>query len=333
MKSEARPASADLPALGFDIGGSSTKIGIVSRSGQMLAVEHLPTDVETIGLEAFLSGFLDAIEKMLALADRNVAGIGGTFLGWIDDARRGPFLCLNAPSLHGLDLQSILLDRFDLPVALIDDSSAHLLAEYTFGSGRGVRRFMNLAMGTGLTAGVVINGKPLDFTFGCIGDTGHLILRPGGPTCSAGCKGCAEALIGVEGIERLSRQIYGRPVTARQVIERARDGSDIQARAVIQEVGGYAGELLASLSHIFLPERITLTGGTANAGEILLLAVRERFYYLTADYHQLYASLSNGAYNGVEIVLGKVLEHSGLIGSTVHLFSTITNQPDSKKGN
>jgi len=327
-----KPAATDLPALGFDIGGSSTKIGIVSRSGQILAVEHLPTDVETIGLEAFLSRLLNAIEIMIAQAELGVAGIGGTFLGWIDDARSGPFLCLNAPSLHGIDLRAILLERFDLPVALIDDSSAHLLAEYTFGSGRGARRFMNLAMGTGLTAGVVINGRPLDFTFGCIGDTGHLILRPGGPTCSAGCKGCGEALIGVEGIERLSLQVYGQPVSARQVIERARAGSDPQARAVIQEVGGYAGELLASLSHIFLPERISLTGGTANAGEVLLQAVSQRFNELTADYHHLYASLANGAYNGVEIVLGKVLEYSGLIGSTIHLFSTIAIQPDSKKG-
>ena len=94
-------------------------------------------------------------------------------------------------------------------MVLIDDTNAHTLAEFTFGSGRSFVRFMNLAMGTGLSAGVIIDGKLLDFTGGCIGDSGHIILRPGGPSCSAGCKGCAEALIGVAGIERLALRDQG----------------------------------------------------------------------------------------------------------------------------
>jgi glucokinase len=184
---------------------------------------------------------------------------------------------------------------------------------------------MNLAMGTGLSAGIIIEGKPLQFTGGCAGDTGHLILRPGGPACSAGCKGCAEALIGVDGIERLARESYGEPVTAHQVIECARRDEDPRAVAVITEIGGYVGELLASLSHIFLPERISLSGGTANAGEILLDAVRERFEYLNGDYHRAYSSQSAGYYRGVDIVLGELKEESGLIGSVASFFSGKTH--------
>lgn len=307
-------------ALGFDIGGSTTKVGLVSHSGKILAIEKTPTDVEIIGLDRFLTKFLALIHTMLAQAGRPVAGIGGTFLGWIDEARSGPYLCINAPSLHGLNLRKILDEQFGLPVKLIDDSNAHALAEYSFGTGQGCRRFMNLAMGTGLSAAIILYGKPLEFTCGCAGDTGHMILRPGGPSCSAGCKGCGEALIGVAGIERLALEKYGAPVSARQVIELARNGLDPLATAVIIEIGGYAGELLASLSHIFLPERISLSGGTANAGEVLLKAVQERFEYLVGDYHRLYASRSGGYYNGVEIVLGKLKEETGLIGATVGLF-------------
>jgi glucokinase len=306
--------------LGFDIGGSTTKVGLVSRSGQILAIAKTPTDVESSGLDRFLEKFLALLHSMLAQAGGPVLGIGGTFLGWIDEARSGPYLCINAPTLHGLNLQKILDEQFQLPVQLIDDSNAHALAEYTFGTGQGCRRFMNLAMGTGLSAAVILYGKPLQFTCGCAGDTGHLILRPGGPSCSAGCKGCGEALIGVAGIERLALEKYGRPVSARQVIELARLGQDPLARAVISEIGAYTGELLASLSHIFLPERISLSGGTANAGETLLKAVQERFEYLVGDYHRLYASRSGGYYDGVEIVLGKLKEETGMIGATVDLF-------------
>jgi glucokinase len=308
-------------ALGFDIGGTTTKVGLVSQSGHILAIKKIPTDVETTGLDPFLEKFLALLRGVLAQAGQPVVGIGGTFLGWIDEARSGPYLCINAPSLHGLNLRKILDEQFGLPVQLIDDSNAHALAEYSFGTGQGCRRFLNLAMGTGLSAAIILYGKPLQFTCGCAGDTGHMILRPGGPTCSAGCKGCGEALIGVAGIERLALEKYGRPVTARQVIELARSGRDPLATAVISEIGGYAGELLASISHIFLPERISLSGGTANAGETLLKAVQDRFEYLVGDYHRLYASRSGGYYEGVEIVLGKLKEETGMIGATVGLFA------------
>ena len=321
------PSTDESLALGFDLGGSHTKLGLITRSGQVLAFDQLPTDVESIGLERFLSSFLGRLQAMLARAHGQVVGIGGSLLGWTDEERSGPFLCFNAPSLHGLKLRQLLEQEFNLPVRLIDDTNAHALAEYTFGSGRGYRRFMNLAMGTGLSAGMIIAGKPLTFTGGCIGDTGHVLLRPGGPACSAGCLGCGEALIGVQGIERLALERFGAPQTARQVIELARQGSDPRAVGVIQEIGGYVGELLASLSHIFLPERISLSGGTSNAGEVLLQAARQRFEFLNGDYHRAYAGASAGYYRGVNIVLGELKDQTGLIGSVVDLFNNVIGYP------
>jgi glucokinase len=273
-----------------------------------------------VGIEKYLERLLLHLRGMLERAERPIVGIGGTFLGWIDETHSGPFLPFNAPSLNRVNLRKILENEFDLPIQLIDDSSAHTLAEFTYGSGRGQRRFMNLAMGTGITAGIILEGKPLQFTGGCAGDTGHLILRPGGPTCTAGCKGCAEALIGVEGIERLALATFGKPITAHRVIELARRGNDSRAAAIITEIGVYVGELLASLSHIFLPERISLSGGTAKAGKVLLKAVQECFEYLNGDYHRSYSSQSGGYYKGVDIVLGELKGETGMIGSVVYLF-------------
>lgn len=308
-------------ALGFDIGGSTTKVGLVSQSGEILRLEKFPTDVEQIGLDSFRDKFLHHLRSMLAQAERPVMGIGGTFLGWIDAEHSGPFLPFNAPTLNRLDLKTILEQAFALPVHLVDDANAHALAEYTYGSGRGCRRFMNLAMGTGLTAAVILYGRTLEFTGGCAGDTGHVILRPGGPACTAGCKGCAEALIGVQGIERLALELYGEPRSARQVIAASRDAADPVARQVMIEIGGYVGELLASLSHIFLPEIISLSGGTANASEVLLKAAQQRFEFINGDYHRAYASQSGGYYNGVEIVLGQLKGETGLIGAAVGVFA------------
>jgi glucokinase len=312
---------ADEPvALGFDIGGSRTKLGLVARDGQMLAYREIPTASQTQPVDDFIASLFREIHALLELGQGAVIGVGATFLGWIDEARTGPFLCLNAPGLHGLNLRALLEDEFHLPVALYDDASAHAWAEYTYGRGRGVRRFMSVALGTGVGVAVIINGESLKFTGGCVGDAGHIILRPGGLACSSGCRGCGEALIGVSGIEQHALGKYGIQKNARQIITEAREGTDPLAIDIMKDIGVYIGELLASLSHIFLPERIALTGGTSRAGPVLLQAARERFEELNGPYHRTFAAMSDGYYSGVEIVLGELQGETGVIGSVVELF-------------
>jgi glucokinase len=123
----------------------------------------------------------------------------------------------------------------------------------------------------------------------------------------------------VAGIERLAHARYGRKVSARQVIEAARRGDDPAATAVMRQVGHYLGQTLASLSGIYLPDRIALTGGTAEAGPVLLDAVRERFEELVGDYHRTFARMGGDYYAGVEIVLGKMRGETGVIGATIEL--------------
>ena len=89
-------------------------------------------------------------------------------------------------ALRGVDLRGLFAETFGLPAVVNTDLTAHALAEYHYGSGRGARRFLCMAMGTGLGAGVVINGQALRFIGGKAGDTGRVIVEPGGPpdTCS-----------------------------------------------------------------------------------------------------------------------------------------------------
>jgi glucokinase len=307
-------------AVGFDIGGSKTKIGLVNQQGQILAYKDFPTDVERQSADVFIGKLFQEIHQYLEMVNGSIIGIGATFLGWIDEARTGPFMCSNAPALHRLNLKKLLENEFHLPVVLNDDATAHALAEYNYGSGRGVRRFMSMAMGTGLGVAMMINGESLKFTAGCVGDAGHMILRPGGPACSTGCKGCGEALIGVAGIERLALEKYGVSKSAREIIAGARTGNDPAASEIMQEIGLYTGELLASISHIFLPDRIALTGGTSTAGQVLLDPAKARFEELVGDYHRTFSKMSEGYYSGVEIVLGELQGETGVIGSVVELF-------------
>ncbi len=300
------------------MGATLSKLGLVTPQGEIVAYHEIDTQVDD--LDRFIQNLLQAVRMMLGQSNRPAAGIGITFCGWINEARTRPFFVPNFPALHDYPLKELLEGEFHLPVIALDDVNAHTLAEYTYGVGHNCRRFLCLAMGTGLSAGVVVNGKSLDFTGGCTGDTGHLILRPGGPRCASGCKGCAEAFIGVAGIERQWREKYNTDIPAHEIIRATAQGTDPRAIMLMQEVGSYVGELLSSLFRIFIPDRIALSGGTARAGNILLNAATQRFNEISGDYCKTFAAVPGSGFSGVDIVLGRFKGDSGIVGAVVDLF-------------
>jgi glucokinase len=293
----------------------------VNKAGEIFYFHEFSTQIEPDSPQVFIDTLLAEIHHILRQARRPVIGIGITFLGWINEARTGPYFCMNAPALHNFNFKALIEDEFDCPVVVHDDVTAHTLAEFTFGVGRGCRRFMCLAMGTGLGAGMIVDGTPLQFTGGCAGDTGHILLRPGGPECTAGCKGCAEALIGVAGIERLAREKYHAPKNTFEIIQGSSTGSDPVAISVMRDIGEYTGELLASLFPIFVPDRIALTGGTTKAGEALLESTREKFESLMGGYCRSYAHISGNHFSKDKIVFGELKGETGVIGAVVDLIS------------
>jgi len=306
-------------ALGVDIGGTNTKVGLVDINGEVSLFNSFPTQAQGKDPNPFLMQLRDIIHEILDSTLTKVNGIGISTHGYIDDERHGPIISESTPAIRGIDLHGMLHSEFNLPVKVSNDLAAHAMAEYYFGCGRGTRRFMTMAVGTGIGVGVVIDGKPLRFVGGTTGDTGRIILQPGGPKCSYNVSGSAEALCGTANIERQAVLYYGEKVPAYQVIKAARDGTDLIAIDIIQQIGYYLGWVIASLSAIFLPEKVALTGGTSEAGYVLLEACRKRFEEMVGDYHITLARLSGGYHKGVEIVLSQYREESGVVGAVVEL--------------
>jgi glucokinase len=309
-------------ALGIDIGGSYTKIGLVSVDGEISAFRRIATTAKGTNPQPFLDDLIANGREVRAAALGPLLGVGISTHGYIDDARRGPVVCANTPALRGLNLRGLFENAFELPVVVNNDLTAHALAEYHYGSGRGARRFLCMAIGTGLGAGVVNNGSALRFVGGNAGDTGRVIVEPGGPPDMYGARGSAEALCGIPGVERLALSYYGHPVAATDVIRAAREGSDDRAVRVMRQIGEYLGQALATLCSIYLPEKVALTGGTAEAGPVLLEACRQRFEVLVADYHRAIAESAPDFYSGVEIVLGEMRGETGMVGAVVEIFQT-----------
>jgi glucokinase len=175
----------------------------------------------------------------------------------------------NLAWLEGFPLKDALEQELSATVTLEIDSNAAALAEWRFGVGEGSGRFFCYAAGTGLGGGMIIGGKVLRFAYECLGDVGHVIVQPGGMRCSCGGVGCAEALIGAEGVVSRFREAGGHAEDLRRIIEDAVAG-DPRAVLVIGETGRLLGLALATLANIFFPDCIAIAGGLSEAGPLLL---------------------------------------------------------------
>lgn len=267
-------------ALGVDIGGTATKIGIVGSDGEARSIESIPTIEEN---------FLDRLcERIASVRQSGLGGLGVAVAGFLNCGRDRLLYNPNLRWLEGYPLRDALQPRFAMPVSLEVDSNAATLAEYRFGAGRGAERFLCLTAGTGLGGGMTIAGKLMRFYGECMGDLGHVIADPDGPPCSCGGRGCAEALVSTAAIAGRS----GR--TVRDLISAARHG-DPSAATILGEAGGWLGIAAASLSHIFFPDRIAIAGGLAEAGDLVLRSAEQAFRRTAGELARSRATLTNAA--------------------------------------
>lgn len=306
--------------LSIDIGGSFTKLGLVNATGEIKHPRKIPTQAQGNDPTPFFDHLFRATAPLIADAGAHLLGIGISAHGEIDTERRMPIIAGNTPALRLVDIRGTVEKQFGVPVVMNNDLTAHALGEYYFGSGYGIPRFLCMAVGTGLGAGMIVHGEPLIIDGGNSGNTGLIILDPTGPRDRNGIRGSAEALCGVDGIEHLAREHYGHHIPAHQVIAAARAGNDAIATAIMAQVGAWLGQTLASLSVIFYPHRIALTGGTTAAGTVLLDACRRQFDTLVGDFFRDLAANTNGHFHDVEIVLGTGGDQTGVLGASVELF-------------
>lgn len=284
-------------AAAVDIGGTRTKIGIVGEDGHISERATITTTREGDPLP-----LVEAIASTLRpLLDRSAVrplGIGVSVAGFLDRDRSAMVENANLRALCGFLLRDALEERFALDCRLEVDSNAAVVAEYRYGSAQSVARLLGVTLGTGLGGGVIIDGALLRYTGECAGDLGHIILDPDGPRCSCGARGCMEALVSSSA---LSRRGGGRPV--RDVITSAR-ANDQDAVTALAETGWWLGLGLAALSPLFAPQVITIGGGIAAAGELLLDPTRASYLEHVAPGHGPHVRITGSRFHGWEGVVG-----------------------------
>ncbi len=260
---------------GIDIGGTKCAVVLGRPSGDgiaLVAKERFPTPpTPALALERIVA----ALEALLAEQAEGAPGAIGVSCGGPLDSRAG--LVLSPPNRPGWDRVDVLAPlraRFGVPAALQNDANACALAEWKWGAGRGCRNLIFLTFGTGMGAGLILDGRLYAGTNDLAGEVGHIRLEPDGPV-GYGKAGSFEGFCSGGGIANLARALAeqrlaaGSPpaycptpadlpqITAETVGLAARQG-DPAALEVYRIAGSALGRGLAVLVDILNPERIVI---------------------------------------------------------------------------
>lgn len=288
---QATPASASSSARSLqDTGGRSvSRIVGIDIGGTKCAVSRVRDGAveEVLRIETHVFGPTFAAIANAVAATAPAEPVFGISCGGPLDAKRG--VIVSPPNLdsswHGVEICRLLTERFGGCAALMNDANACALAEWRFGAGRGCRNMVFLTSGTGMGAGLILDGRLYDGASGDAGEVGHMRLAPDGPV-GFGKAGSFEGFCSGGGIARLAvaaaRRHGSHPAwleadggtTTRLVAEAARAGDGI-ATEVMHEAGKRLGQALAILIDLLNPERIVIGGHFPKTRDLLEPAMRE----------------------------------------------------------
>lgn len=261
--------------LGIDIGGTKSAAVVGDSEGNVLAqVGALtPQGSWQEGVALLIQLAREACRQQgCALPD--IAAVGVSCGGPLDSTTGTIYSPPNLPGWDAVPLKEILEAEFGLPTMLENDANATAVAEHQWGAGRGSREMAFLTMGTGIGAGLILNGQLYRGRGDLAGEVGHATVLPDGPLCPCGKRGCLEAMASGTSIGRMGRERYGEDgLTAHDVCARARAG-DAVAQSVIADAAYYMGLGLANLLQTLNLERIVLGTLAVHAADLLLEPIR-----------------------------------------------------------
>jgi glucokinase len=274
--------------MGVDVGGTKIAAAVVDEHGTI--VDKVRVDSPATKTEAMEDAIAKAVRDLCRQHDVEAVGVGAA--GFIDVARS---TVLFAPNVAWREepLKAELEARVDLPVVVENDANAAAWGEFQFGAGHDVDDLLLVTVGTGVGGGLVLDGELYRGAFGIAAEIGHMRVVPGGRLCGCGNRGCWEQYASGTAMMREVHAVAraGSPmaaglleraggvvddITGQMVTAAAREG-DAFAREMVDEVGRWLGEGIATLAAILDPASVALGGGVAEAGELLLDAAVDAF--------------------------------------------------------
>lgn len=276
-------------AIGIDIGGTTTKFGIVNSTGEIIEQDRLPSNEHDV-VEDFIDDLHFKLMPMIKRAGgiKNFAGIGmgapngNIYTGTIE----------YAPNLKWkgiIPIADLMFKKFKLKTNLTNDANAAAMGEMMYGACKNMKHFITITLGTGVGSGIVIDGKIVVGHDGFAGELGHTVIRPGGRIHkSTGMRGTLESYASATGVRETAIELLTKhpeeasllrnysinELTSESVYECALQGDSI-ANEIFEFTGQILGESLSNFIMFSSPAAIVLFGGLTRSGNLLLNPTRK----------------------------------------------------------
>ncbi|MBN1673847.1 MAG: ROK family protein [Kiritimatiellae bacterium] len=278
--------------LGIDVGATKTAVCVGTRHGEILGSARMPTDA-TKPVDSYFQRLLPLCGDVIGqagLAADQVKAVGVGAPGPLD-TRHGIILeSPNMPAWQDVRIVERLENGLKRPVFFNNDANAAVLAEYYFGSNRGVKNIVYLTHSTGMGGGIIADGRLVQGATDTGGEVGHHILELDGPPCGCGLKGCFEAFCGGLNVaNRLRDRIKAEKISTAVVAKAGGDPDKIDFKAFLEaakdgdafalrEWQTYVTRLAQGVGNLIMilnPEVIILGTIAVHAGDFLMDPLRE----------------------------------------------------------
>lgn len=308
----------DQIAFGIDIGGTNTKIGIFDLHGKLLSFRSVPT-VKSEEPAVFIESLAQESQDMLStdmqikLGDYKIIGIGAGapmanyFTGSIE----------HAPNLgwKNVPLKKLLEKYFKCPAVIENDANLAAVGENKWGSGKNLKDFILITLGTGVGTGLILEGKLYRGYNALGGEGGHIILpHDKKRLCSCGGMNHLESYLSAKGIKETIFELTHEDWTIENLGKLFREG-DLKATTIINQIATELGIGLASMGVLFGPQAFIIGGGVSKLGETFNQVVQKKM-----DEH-IHFSLKGK----IQILTATLASDKGAVyGGAAHIFDEVS---------
>lgn len=269
--------------MGLDVGGTSIKGLVIDENGKILCENFIPVRIGA-ELAGCIEELADGLVRQLGVTFSHLAGIGVCCPGIIDRTK-GSVVFSGNLNLRNYPLQSILLEKFRVPVEVCNDGNAAALGEAKFGAGKGYKDSIMITLGTGVGGGIVIGGKLFEGNKGAGAEIGHMVIDKGGLKCTCGRRGCFEVYCSARALTKKTKAAMELDTASEMWKTYSYDTADGRTafeysdcdRSARQVVDWYLSHLacgITNLANVFRPQIIMIGGGVAAQGSRLTIPLQ-----------------------------------------------------------
>lgn len=300
--------------VGFDIGGTNTRAGVVTPEGEVLDVRSAHTPQDADELTATIVGMVDELR-----AEYDIAAVGLAIAGFLDPGCEVVRFAPHLPWRDDRPVRAELEAALGLPVRLEHDANSAAWGEYRFGAAIDAETWVFFAVGTGIGATLMHRGEIYRGAFGTAPEFGHLTVVPGGRVCSCGKKGCLEryasgtSLVDCA-VEKATQGRYVDCALYRKVVDKRANGQDVMAAAregdelglaALSSFATWLGRGLSIVSDVLDPSLIVIGGGVSADADLFLEAARK----------EMEANIVGAGYRPVpQVLCAELGPQAGMIG-------------------